>query len=207
MPCRSGSCTPTSCKFDGVPYTNGQEDPDTPCQVCQPTHLPASWTNWTNRPDNAVCGELDFTDCINEPRVCVAGACDETPAPDGAYCGKDRVCCQHLCCEPGFFCSTELGCVSAPIDDGGDDDGDEQPCEGAECDGVCLIGIFSIAGGTHHETNFCLICDPSRNDSDWTPVLDGTACGPASDRRCCNGTCCPPGSCCTEAGLCDPAAC
>jgi hypothetical protein len=42
----------------------------------------------------------------------------------------------------------------------------------------------------------CRECDPRRSETAWSPRDDGTPCGEALDRSCCNGTCCAPGQCC-----------
>ncbi len=143
----------------------------------------------------AGCGDGDL--CTSD--VCTAGVCSNPTAPSGTACDDRAFCTTGDVCNATGRCA---GSGPPPCDDGRSctvDTCDEtlDRCENRMGAG-CVIGGECVGGGTAHPVYPCLVCDPARNVSDWSPVTVGTVCRAGS---CAGGRLRPPGTC-DAAGLC-----
>jgi MYXO-CTERM domain-containing protein len=171
--------------------------------------------NWPVSSSGACTGTPDGASCSSsrgDPGTCHASRCC-TGCWDGAVCrsGRSASACAVggaacVTCAAVAFCSSascEAGiCTGSPCDDG-------ETCTTDSCDEAadrcnhavtsgCIVGGECVTEGDHHIAYPCLVCDSSRNATDWSPVASGASCG--SDR--CNlgrlfqgGTCDGAGEC------------
>ncbi len=221
--CCNGECCPDNqccngndgcgacfCQIGLVLVPDGTFNSQNVCQVCDYDRNPS---DWSPRFEAAPCGDnLDRECCLGvccpSGECCQLGECAPCPCEIGnetvdpgefnrsnscQYCDPDidrfnwttlgddeqcdglpnQVCCGGICCPPGECC-VDGQCVTCP----------------------CLIGDDEVVAGTINDFNSCQICDPARNLTDWSPVDEGTACGPEEGQTCCSGECCAAGECC-----------
>lgn len=209
--CNDGACGDCRCLISGIDWAADARNPLNHCEICKPDRDPEHWSPAPNGPGcgagdereccEGVCcpqgeccndiGECERCPChidghdvvdggVNPANTCQICNVDEnredwTVLPDDAACGTDtddRDCCAGVCCPQG------------------------QCCEGGSCqDCGCTIEGTDIDPATINEANPCQICDPSRARLDWSPVDNGTSCGP-DGAECCGGECCAGDQCC-----------
>jgi hypothetical protein len=157
-----GSCEECigDCIIGGVSYNAGQENPNNPCEVCDPSR---SRTEWSPKPDNSACGE-----------------------------NEDQLCCDGVCCNPGWCC----------IDGRCDIELCNDPCIQDPESCVCEIDGATYPNGTVNPNNECQYCAWHFTSTSWTNVRDDEPCGPSGEQYCCQGVCCAEDQCCTNGGVC-----
>ena len=67
---------------------------------------------------------------------------------------------------------------------------------GADCASACTIDGRDYPDGEPNPANPCEVCDSAQDPSAWSPAPFLTKCGANLDQMCCNGACCPDGTCC-----------
>jgi hypothetical protein len=157
--------------------------------------------------DGAVCtSRTGVVGTCHAARCCTGcwdGArCRSGTSPSG--CGVSGAAC--VTCADVLFCESNTCmagvCSGSPCDDG-------ETCTTDSCDEAadhcnhvvtsgCIVGGECVTEGAHHVAYPCLVCDSSRDATDWSAVASGESCG--SDR--CNlgrlfqgGTCDGAGEC------------
>jgi MYXO-CTERM domain-containing protein len=136
---------PGSCLIGGQCRSNGETNPLTPCEVCDPNNSPMAWSL---RLAGFPCGEPSCADGIVTP----APACDqvgtcqksEPRSCDGFFCADEHSCAVScsgdLDCFPAYYCDPNSQCAI-----------DLDQSENCERDGMCSSG--------HCIDGFC--CDGS----------------------------------------------
>ena len=105
------------------------------------------------------------------------GEADGGPADGGSPCLATgaRACTG---CADGTACSTDTS---------------EGVCVGEVCFNGCYVGGAAIPAGTTENGNPCRVCDPRVSVTDFTSLLDGTACtddgNPCTKDECRTGSC------------------
>lgn len=150
--------------------------------------------------------------CVTSPSP---GPCD-----DGNPCTQGDTCSDGTCtpgapvgCDDGNSCTLDVcqvqqGCTHTP--DSGSCLADADPCTedmcmGGACIAVPLTSVCKIAGtcvpaGVKADANACLICNPARDPTGWTPLENV----PCSDGNACTFVdVCLGGKCVGEQGQCD----
>ena len=107
----SGSFSPTipgGCQINGACYFPDEENPDNPCQLCDPAE---SQVAWTDRGNGTLCDDGLF--CTLDD-ACVSGVCSGAPnaCGDPDFC-TDDVCDEDLdvCQHPPIDCDDLVGCT------------------------------------------------------------------------------------------------
>jgi hypothetical protein len=171
--------------------------------------------NWPVASSGVCMGTAEGAACSSsrgDAGTCHAGRCC-TGCWDGAVCRSGRattacavggaacvVCASVAFCESAT-CTAGV-CAGSPCDDGETCTTDSCDEAGDRCNHVvtsgCIVGGECVTEGAHHVAYPCLVCDSSRDPSDWSAVASGESCG--SDR--CNlgrlfqgGTCDGAGEC------------
>jgi hypothetical protein len=203
--------------IDDVCVPEGAERTGNPCLVCQPEQ---STDAYTAAPGKACGGSL--SECSDVDTCDAAGACQDNDQPAGTACGSSAggTCRGADACDGNGQCLPQFAAEGTPCEDGsfctsGDTcrAGDctsstTSPCPSAQfcnetadlcqCDnGGCFIVDSCFAPGAAHPQNPCLICDPSRNASDFSANA-GAACGDGT-----RSLCTEPDTC-DGAGVCQP---
>lgn len=130
---------------------------------------------------------------------CTAGACAFPPSSVATHCDDGHYCTGGDHCDGAGAC---VGGASGACDDA-------ISCTLDTCDEAtrscthdwntgCRIGGECVATGDHHVAYPCLVCDPIRDASDWSPEPVGATCG--AD-RCIDGHVFSAGTC-DDAGTC-----
>lgn len=122
---------------------------------------------------------VDGVDCSSD--VCTAGVCSNPDAPagtacnDGMFCTTSDVCDGRRSCAgvTGMRCDDMRSCTTDVCDEATDS------CSTAMTTG-CNIGGECVATGARHVSSPCLVCDPTRSMTDWSPAMVGMPCGTAS---------------------------
>jgi hypothetical protein len=175
------------------------------------------WTGTVCEPgvEAAFCGVrggmcrscVDTVSCSLD--VCTAGACSNPDSPSGSPCDDgmfctptDRCNATRTCIGTGVRCNDGASCTVDTCNEAMD------ACVFTPGMG-CIIGGVCVGEGTVNPSYPCQVCDPARDDSDWSARAVGTECGPPRcsvgryTTRACNaaGTCasttmpCPEGAC------------
>jgi hypothetical protein len=176
------------CDIDGTCVPDGAQNPDNPCETCDPANDPTGWTIRAGETcdDGSVCTEND------------------TCSADGV-CGGTQIDCSALDgeCQQGL-CDALSGCYQAPLPDGTGctDDGDpctQDVCSAGACAhdqaaGVCMIETACYTDGEVDPANACRVCDSASATDAWTNLADGTTC-PEVDSLACTTSACASGRC------------
>ena len=163
--------------------------------------------------DVAACGVVggacracaDGNTCTDD--VCRSGVCSNPSASASLACDDGRYCTAHDHCNGSGGCTPG---TTSPCDD-------HVSCTIDSCDETtdactnvfsmgCTIGGECVGVGEHHVAYPCLVCDPTRNATDWSMEASGAVCGSA---RCSGGHVFTAGTC-DAAGTCSaprPTAC
>ncbi|MCB9735738.1 MAG: hypothetical protein H6745_24395 [Deltaproteobacteria bacterium] len=169
-----------SCLVGGACYGDGAVNPDNPCERCDAA---ATATAWTARPDATAC-DADGTGCTVGDQ-CQAGLCVAGPPAD---CGDGLACTSDRCeaeGPDGYACAHDIAATS------------------------CVIDAACVAASGPRPGNTCQLCDPTRDDTGWSDVPNGTGCSDGdlctSEDGCIDGQCvgspntqCTPGQVQTE---------
>jgi len=129
------------CAIDGVCYTNGEVNPDNPCEICDIAVSEVSWSDL----DGVVCDDGEF---CNGDDTCMGGLCSvhagDPCDDDGLYCNGIEVCnedtnqCDHPeppdCSDDGVFCNGDEFC-NEDIDQCDHQNPPECPDDGVFCNG------------------------------------------------------------------------
>ena len=203
----AGACTSTALLCDdGNPCT------DDSCNVA---------SGCTALPNSATCVSDDL--CATAG-ICKSGSCTGTGTKD---CDDANPCTQDQC-QPSLGCAHSA--VTAPCS-ADTDPCTQDVCLSGTCIGVPLSSVCKISGmcvpaGGKADGNDCLLCDPVKNPTNWTPTAgspcdDANACtffdvciadqcvgqvGPCDDKNPCTTDSCAPESGCIFAatdGPCD----
>ena len=173
-----------ACLAGGECRVDGEENPENPCLVCDPTQDASAWSPLE---DGAACDD-DDNPCTSDE--CAAGACvhpaNTDPCDDDDPCTQEDACADGACGGDPFSCDDGLFCTVDACDSEG---GCTHTVDADACliDGVCYIGESTSAG------NPCLTCSPAASQTAWsakptgTPCEDGSAC---SMNDACNGDVC-----------------
>lgn len=147
----------------------------------------------------AACAECrDAESCTDDS--CGGGVCMHVPTPSSSRCDDGAFCTAGDHCDGAGRCRAG---ATSPCDDGVSctiDDCDEtaRACSNVFSTG-CTIGGECVGVGEHHVAYPCLVCDPTRDASDWSTEPAGTTCGAT---RCSAGHVFAAGTC-DAAGACD----
>jgi hypothetical protein len=141
----------------------------------------------------------DGVECSSD--LCIAGACANPPAPAATPC------------DDGLFCTEVDRCTggTATCRGSGNTCDDGESCTLDSCDEAsracsyemtsgCFIGGACVGAGVGHVAYPCLVCDPARDATDWSPRAVGETCGAprcAAGRVTGAGSCDAAGSCVT----------
>lgn len=127
--------------------------------------------------------------------ACTAGRCTFPSAPAGTSCDDGLFCtltdrCDGAgrCAGSGSSCDDMASCTLDMCDEARDS------CSHTMGAG-CIIGGVCVPDGMVHPSITCLVCDATRNATDWSPRTVGTPCGAP---RCASGRL-------TEMGMCSAA--
>lgn len=154
----SGCWTSNACTVNGAVYAEGAQNPQNPCEVCDPTQ---SLHTFVNRPDGTICGA----------GLCNTGNCydgciiDNVKQPIGKIDPSDP--CRS--CQPNVFYDRYT------LRDYGDSCGDNLFCTwSGECRSGCFVDDLlwdpgEVLGG-------CRVCDPAKSTSSLSPLPNGTVC-------------------------------
>jgi hypothetical protein len=202
----TGFCLLSADFGDGevvVCVPGGAQHTDNPCQACLPEE---STTEWSPVADETICGigqkcyggvccspALACADkecgdfgcgtcgtCI-APAECVEGLClvaDCEPVCDAIECGDDG--CGGSCgkCNDGISCT--------------DDECAKGLCSYTPQPGNCVVDWWAealcVVADSTAPGNVCQSCQPTINQVGFSPLPDGTLCGPA--KVCLQGACC-----------------
>ncbi len=93
------------------------------------------------------------------------GAC--VTCADVAFC-ESNTCAGGVC--SGSPCDDGETCTTDSCDEAAD------RCDHAVTSG-CIVGGECVTEGAHHVAYPCLVCDSSRDSSDWSAVAGGASCG------------------------------
>jgi hypothetical protein len=123
-----------------------------------------------------------------------AACSDDSPDPGGTPdAGMPDGSVPEMCTDVG---TTQCGdsCVSTDSDPahcGGCDQACSatEACKAGVCVAVCRIDGQQVAAGAVNPANACEQCKPELHPTEWTPLLDGTACG--AGQICSAGACSP----------------
>lgn len=168
-------------KMEAQCFTVDDQNPNDPCQVCDPEENTAGWSDRNG-------GACDDGNACTKGDYCQDGLCRGTDysdqCDDGLFCTVD--------CDGLGGCKTELDREACLIDDACYRRGDTGPTGCEVCDPdkstsawtavgmVCLIdGVCRQPGAT--VTGGCAECDPVANANGWTVT--------ASDQCLINGVC------------------
>ncbi|MFO0710838.1 MAG: MYXO-CTERM sorting domain-containing protein [Sandaracinus sp.] len=141
------------------------------------------------------CSDAD--DCSSD--VCTAGVCSNPDAPRGTHCDDGLFCTRTDTCDgmrhctgAGDACDDGSACTidscSEPTD----------ACTNTVTPDRCIIGGECVANGGRHPAYPCLVCDPVRDNRDWSALPEGTTCGEAAcvgGRLVTEATCSSAGAC------------
>ncbi len=137
-------------------------------------------------PEGGVC-----TSTRGDAGACHAGRCC-TGCWDGAVCrsGRSTSACAIggaacVSCAAVAFCASATCaagvCAGSPCDDGETCTTDSCDEAADRCDHVvtsgCIVGGECVTEGAHHIAYPCLVCDSSRDSTDWSAVASGESCG------------------------------
>ena len=165
-----GNADVRGCLADARPVDDGADctvdscDDVTDTVEHEPSHARCDDARWCTVNDRCVptSTAADGSGCIYDARViddgvaCTTDACAEVGRlilhnPD------DGACTAFSACTSGS-CDTVGGCQYTPLP------------------GWCLIDSACVASGTTRPGNACLLCDPARDATAWSPVTNGTMC-------------------------------
>ncbi len=150
--CTSGHCDnpimPHFCLIDNVCVAEGDANNGNICIVCKPDNSTSDWTI----DEGASCDDGD------------ASTVEDKCQPDGSCAGITAQCTSDDQCDDGIDCTTDT-C-----------DMQTYTCQNVVSDGFCLIDGTCHTDGEANPNNICLICDPTTNDSDWSPAPSDTSC-------------------------------
>ena len=155
---------PPDCFISGNEFDGGNLNPANPCQACEPSK---SKTAFTTLPDGTTCGAGLF---------CISGACDPGCFIDGGLVAPDAGDPANAC----LACSPARNATAWSDVDAGTRCGAHQFCVGSTCEMGCFIDGGVPGANSINPSNPCEVCNPPFNDSAWTPLADGDACGPSS---------------------------
>lgn len=146
------------CLIADVCYSEGDQNPDNLCVVCNPGE---SQTRWTND-DSGRCDDGLY--CTVEDR-CSDGECvgDERTCDDEVDCNGVGTCDETAndCLEGEPTCNQGEFCDVA-----------EDVCS-STCDG-CLVAGNCYADEAKHPTDPCLMCDTSASLEKWSVAVNAT---------------------------------
>ncbi len=211
-----------ACLIAGREWPRGAVNPESDCQVCEPSVTASAWTH--RAPGSA---------CAADGLACTADVCDgagQCSHPVASGCVIEGACVEERAIDPANPCRecnpTLSGTrfVPSPAGAGCADDGVLSTLD--VCDGTgacmhppahdCLIAGLRHVAGAANPDNACQSCDPTRSTAAWTNRAAGSSC--ASDGLSCtwdacdgSGTCrhevyvgCLVGGACVAAGERDP---
>ena len=160
-----------SCLVDGQSRPFGATDPGDPCQVCDPFRAPDRY--------------VDAVDGLNCPGgACVAGACVEGCLIDDVVVAGGEVHDDLAC----FTCDPLRNPFAWSLADDGTPCA-SGVCRTGDCVVACVIDGAVVADGAAHPDDVCRRCEVASDDTAWSPVPDGAACGSGS--VCVMGECTP----------------
>jgi hypothetical protein len=206
--CTGGECHFCSCLIEGDVIADGTPNPLVECQQCDVGLFPGGWSPGT---ETSTCGDgtqiccngacCPVGNCCNLDDICEPCQCEIEGAtyqpqdvdptnrchycepassttgwtfgPDYSVCSEpnaeiNRYCCQGICCEEHECCLPDGTCG---------------PC-------TCIIeGAGEFQEKEHNPVNDCELCVPVVDQTGWTPLPDGSICGPNLDQTCCGGQC------------------
>lgn len=155
-------------------------------------------TRLADAPDDALFGlDDDLVDIVNWSVGTVVTDCTGIragmPCDDGLYCTRrDRCDGAGACVGAGDPCNDGSACTVDTCFEATDS------CTNVTESNRCVIGGECIANGYVHPAYPCLVCDPARDASDWSPLDEGTVCGAAE----CAGGLIVPEATCSSTGQC-----
>jgi hypothetical protein len=227
-------CTTDSCNEATDSCTNAPRPESTACTTdgfsgfCRSGACCVGCWNGTSCQSGfsaAACGQggvacascIDGDLCTRD--VCTLGVCSNPDAAMGTRCDDGQFCTATDTCDAsgncngtGARCDDRATCTTDSCDEAAD------RCVYMPDAVSCSIGGACVAAGTVNPSYPCLVCDPTRSGTDWTPLAVGTECGDSScaagrlTMRACNevGFCvasepvaCPSGKC-AGSRRCDP---
>ena len=211
----SDSCTTTcaGCLVEGICVPAGAERTGNPCLVCQPEQ---SSTAYTPAPGKACGGGA--SECSAADTCDAAAVCQPNHLPLDTPCGSDArsVCAAHDACDgsgqctprfqpdgtacpDGSLCTSAESCLGGVCQLAVTACASGQSCDAAtgacRCDnGGCFIGGSCVGRGVTDPGNACLVCDPDRSDTGYSPN-DGASCGDPTQSPCTAPDTCAGGVC------------
>lgn len=169
--CATGVCLPTTC--GALTCASGRVCSDGTCvdAACLGVSCPAPYV-CTRGSCQSVCMPACPATGTCQGTTCYSRECGATLCAAGTLC-VDGVCADAACA--GVTCSAPLYCSKGLCTDG------------------CLIQGERIADKARSPFDACLICDVTRNRTDWSPAAEGLAC--LDDLNDCTTDVCSGGSC------------
>jgi hypothetical protein len=121
---------------------------------------------------------VDADTCTSD--LCARGVCSNptapvgTPCEDGMFCTAPDACDATGRCIAGTMlgCDDGLSCTTDACDEAAD------RCSAALATG-CAIDGRCIEEGAGNPESPCLACDSTASTTSWTPLAEGSDCGPA----------------------------
>jgi hypothetical protein len=189
--CSTVGCTNAvaagKCAIDGACYSNGQVNPNNPCQVCTYTKSKTAWSNVADATQcaAAACDGL----MLSLPKQCSGGQCiGATQSCD------DRLGCTTDSCSVSTGCGNLLQGGYCRIDGACYPDGGNNPSNPCQvCRVATSTSAWQLTAGT------CFIDGSCYNDGEVNPLAPCQVCMSASSTAAwstaANGTQCRAGSC------------
>ena len=201
--CSAGKCVHAllggNCLIGKACHSKGQANLLNECQVCDPASAPNAWSNALN---GSACTD-DGLSCTADE--CSAGSCGSKLK--AGFCQINNTCFASGQVSPLAECQT---CDPAKSTgswtnkaDGAACTADAFNCTNDRCNAgscahalkpnTCLINGKCHANGAAHPTKQCHGCIPSKANTAWSALLDGTQCG--ADLYSCTDDVCQAGAC------------
>jgi len=159
----AGGVACPGCSLSGSCVAVGGQNPENPCEVCDPGRDEAGWSS----NDGLACDDGLFCTVEDACRDRICGGAARV-CEDGVGCNGVSVCLEEEgTCSAGENQCSDLQLCNAESDEC------VLTCEGCVVDGVC------IAAGATAANNTCLVCDPPRSPTRLS-VNEGDACGSAA---------------------------
>jgi MYXO-CTERM domain-containing protein len=122
---------------------------------------------------------VDTDACSSD--VCTDGVCSNPDAPRGTRCDDGLFCtrvdtCDGMrrCTGSGDQCDDGSACTIDTCTEASDS------CTNVVTADRCIIGGECVANMGRHPAYPCLVCDPTRDNRDWSTLPEGTSCGEAA---------------------------